>query len=131
MIDESVRLPVIKVLGREKCHVEDAVAREVPITIYFNKEEIVTILCSPSQVKELTIGFLISEGFIRERDDLYTIGHDCEENIIRVEGRPRPAQKVAMNRRVMSACCGKSRASFNFENDASLVRVQESSSDSR
>jgi len=26
----------------------------------------------------------------------------------------------------MSACCGKSRVSFNFENDTSLVRVQES-----
>ncbi len=98
----------------------------VPITIFFNKEEIVTILCSPDQIRELTIGFLVSEGFIRARDDLYTIGHHCEENIIRVEGKPRPAQKTAMNRRVMSACCGKSRASFNFENDASLVSAQRS-----
>jgi FdhD protein len=128
MIDETIKLPVIKIRGEKRWQVEDTVVREVPITIYFNKEEIVTILCSPSQIKELTIGFLISEGFVRERSDLYTIGHHCEENIIRVEGRPRPAQKSAMNRRVMSACCGKSRASFNFENDAELVRVQESRS---
>jgi FdhD protein len=126
MIDEIVRLPVIKVMGREKSFVEDKVVREVPITVFFNKEEVITILCSPNQVRELTIGFLISEGFIRERDDLYMIGHHCEENIIRVEGKPRPAQKAAMNRRVMSSCCGKSRASFNFENDASLVHAQQS-----
>ena len=31
-----------------------------------------------------------------------------------------------MGRRAMSACCGKSRMSFNFENDTSLVRIQES-----
>jgi FdhD protein len=126
MINETVELPVIKVMGREKSFVEDKVVREVPVTIIFNKEEIVTILCSPGQTRELVIGFLISEGFIRERNDLHMIGHHCEENIIRVEGKPRPAQKTAMNRRVMSACCGKSRASFNFENDASLVSAQKS-----
>jgi FdhD protein len=126
MIDESVTLPVLKVKGREKRLTEDTVVREVPITIYFNKEEIVTILCSPDQVKELAIGFLLSEGFIRDRDDLFAVGHHCEENVIRVEGRPRPGQAGIMTKRVMSACCGKNRVSFNFENDTSLVRVQES-----
>jgi len=58
---------------------------------------------------------------------IYTrFGHHCEENYIRVEGKPRPAQKEVMNKRVMSACCGKSRPSFNFENDSSLVKVQNS-----
>lgn len=126
MIDETVTLPIIRVRGSEHRHTEDTIVREIPMTIYFNKEEIVTVLCSPNQVKELAIGFLLSEGFVRERDDIYTIGHHCEENFIRVEGKPRPAQKEAMNKRVMSACCGKSRASFNFENDASLVKVQDS-----
>jgi FdhD protein len=126
MIDETVVLPIIRVRGRDHLTTEDTIVREIPMTLYFNKEEIVTVLCSPNQVKELAIGFLISEGFVRDRDDIYTIGHHCEENTIRVEGRPRPAQKEAMNKRVMSACCGKSRASFNFENDASLVNVQKS-----
>ncbi|MBE0577103.1 MAG: formate dehydrogenase accessory sulfurtransferase FdhD [Desulfuromonadales bacterium] len=126
MIDETVALPIIKVSGRNHWQTEDTIVREIPMTLYFNKEEIVTVLCSPNQVKELMIGFLISEGFVRHRDDIYTIGHHCEKNIVRVEGKPRPAQKEVMNRRVMSACCGKSRVSFNFENDASLVKVQES-----
>jgi len=126
MIDDTVTLPVIKIMGTEKQLAEDVIVREVPITIYFNKEEIVTILCSPNQIRELTVGFLVSEGFITNRDDLYTIGHHCEENIIRVEGRPRPEQQGILQRRVISSCCGKSRVSFNFENDASLTRVQES-----
>jgi FdhD protein len=103
---------------------DDTIVREVPITIYFNKEEIATILCSPSQVKELTVGFLVSEGFIRDMGDLFTLGHHCEENSVRVEGRPQPGQAGRMSRRAMSSCCGKSRISFNFENDRSLVRVQ-------
>lgn len=127
MIEETVKLPVIKVVAGDSRQTDDTVVREIPITIYFNGEEIVTVLCSPNQTRELAIGFLISEGFILERNDLYSIGHHCEGNIIRVEGKPRPAQKATMNKRVMSACCGKSRASFNFENDASLVKVQQSS----
>lgn len=126
MIAETVSRPVIKIMGTEKHLTEDVIVREVPITIYFNKEEIVTILCSPNQIRELTVGFLVSEGFIETRDDLYTIGHHCEENIIRVEGRARQGQQGILSRRVISSCCGKSRASFNFENDGSLIKVQDS-----
>ena len=126
MIAETVSLPVIKIIGTEKQLAEDVIVREVPITIYFNKEEIVTILCSPNQIRELAVGFLVSEGFIKNLEDLYTIGHHCEENIIRVEGRPRPGQQEILQRRIMSSCCGKSRVSFNFENDGSLVKVQDS-----
>lgn len=126
MIDETVSLPVIKIMGTEKQLTEDMIVREVPITIYFNKEEIVTILCSPHQIRELTVGFLVSEGFIKNLDDLYSIGHHCEENTIRVVGRARPGQQEILQRRVMSSCCGKSRISFNFENDGSLVKVQKS-----
>lgn len=126
MIDDSVTLPVIKVKSRTKMLTDDTIVREVPITIYFNKEEIATILCTPSQVRELTVGFLVSEGFIRGMGDLYTLGHHCEENSVRVEGKPQPGQAGRMSRRAMSSCCGKSRISFNFENDTSLVRVQDS-----
>ncbi len=124
MIDETVAFPIVKIRGGDCRQTEDKIVREIPMTLYFNKEEIVTILCSPNQVKELMIGFLISEGFVRDRDDIYTIGHHCEENTIRVEGRPRPAQKEIMSKRAMPACCGKSRISFNFENDSSLLKVQ-------
>lgn len=126
MIDESVSLPVIRMKGREKSLALDTVVREVPVTVYFNKEEIVTILCSPNQLKELALGFLLSEGFIRERGDLYSVGHHCEQNIIRVEGKPRPDQALRMTRRSVSSCCGKNRVSYNFDSDAELVRVQES-----
>lgn len=126
MIEDTVTLPIIKIKSRSKILTGDTIVREIPITIYFNKEEIATVLCSPSQVKELTVGFLISEGFIRSMGDIHTLGHHCEENSVRVEGRPHPGQVGRMNRRAMSSCCGKSRISFNFENDASLVRVQES-----
>ena len=127
MIDDTVALPVVKVSGGAQNHVEDTVVREVPLTIHYNKEEVATILCSPGQMKELTLGFLASEGFFSHLDDIHTLGHDCVNNLMRVEGKPCPDQRNAMNRRVMSACCGKSRASFNFENDVSLVRVQKSS----
>ncbi len=126
MIDETVEFSVIKIKGNCKSLTNDTIVREVPVTIYFNGEEIATVLCSPSQVREMTVGFLASEGFVRGMGDIYTIGHHCEENSIRVEGRPHPGQAGRMSKRSMSSCCGKSRISFNFENDESLVRVQES-----
>lgn len=44
--------------------IRDAVAAEIPLTIQANGVELATLLASPSNLKELTIGFLFTSGFI-------------------------------------------------------------------
>jgi len=43
----------------------DFVAEERPLHIFLNQTHYVTILCSPSQLKELAVGHLLSEGVLK------------------------------------------------------------------
>ena len=88
MPNETVTLTILKAEGLILEWVEDAVVREVPLTIHYNDEEIATLLCSPSQTEELVYGFLLNEGFIRVPEDVYKIRHDPSDHLVWVEGKP-------------------------------------------
>ncbi|SPF47982.1 formate dehydrogenase accessory protein FdhD [Candidatus Desulfosporosinus infrequens] len=122
MPNETVTHTILKAKGPLLECVEDTVVREVPLTIHYNGEEIATLLCSLSQTEELVFGFLLNEGFIRFPEDVYEIRHDPIDHLVWVEGKPCLLQKELMSKRFVSACCGKSRASFCFANDALMVK---------
>ena len=122
MPNETVTHSILKASGTTLERVEDTVVREVPLTIHYNGEEIATLLCSPSQTEELVYGFLLNEGFIRVPEDVFTIRHDPTDHLVWVEGKPCVLQKELMSKRFVSACCGKSRASFCFANDVLMVK---------
>lgn len=125
-MNEIKSFAILKAQGQLVTATNDIVVSEIPLTVYFNEEEIVTLLCSPAQIEELTLGFLLTEGFIKKQRDLYSLRYEPEENLIWAEGKARPLQKELMSKRFLSACCGKSRASFYFANDARLVKPQTS-----
>jgi len=122
MPKETVTHSILKAKGPLLEWVEDEVVREVPLTIHYNGEEIATLLCSPSQTEELVYGFLLNEGFIRIPEDVYKIRYDPSDHLVWVEGTPCVLQKELMSKRFVSACCGKSRASFCFANDVLMVK---------
>ncbi len=122
MLEEVTKQQIIKVKGTEAQLVQDSIVRETPLTLYFNEEEIVTMLCSPAQIEELAVGFLLSEGFITQPEDLTDLSYDPRQSMIWITGRKRPLQSKLMSKRFLSACCGKSRTSFYFANDAQLAK---------
>ncbi|MDA8227239.1 MAG: formate dehydrogenase accessory sulfurtransferase FdhD [Desulfitobacterium hafniense] len=126
MAEQSVEIKVLRFKDSQSSELEDLVVQEVPITIYYNEEEIVTLLCSPSQLKELVVGFLASEGFISASEDIDSYYFEPELNCAWVTGRERPGFSKILSKRFMSACCGKSRSSFAFANDAILAKHQDS-----
>lgn len=121
MPKETVTRSILKAKGLVLERVEDEVVREVPLTIHYNGEEIATLLCSPYQTEALVYGFLLNEGFIRVPTDVHQIRHDPNDHLVWVEGTPCVLQKELMSKRFVSACCGKSRASFCFANDVLMV----------
>lgn len=65
----------------------DILVVEYPLTIYLNQEEIITILCTPKDFKELGVGFLFSEGFLDDIDDLISIDVDKEQGVLCVQSK--------------------------------------------
>ncbi|ASN04479.1 formate dehydrogenase accessory sulfurtransferase FdhD [Virgibacillus necropolis] len=102
---------------------EDAVATEFPITIHINGEEFATIVCTPTHLDELVIGFLASEGVIYFRDDIKDLQIDKRLGFAYVMLKT----KIQLNQRYYSkrfigSCCGKSRQ-FYFQNDVRTAKT--------
>jgi FdhD protein len=106
--------------------VTDTIVTEFPITIILNEQEFATLVCSPEHIEELVIGFLASEGIIRGYQDIK------ELTIIEATGRAivhthkvNKLNELFHSKRVVTSCCGKSRQSFYFYNDARTAKPLE------
>lgn len=87
---------------------EQEVIAEVPITVFFNGEELVTLLCSPIDVEALAVGFLRSEGLIKNREDLLSVDYDEKKGLLYVEvGRDREWDILLQRKRTLTSGCGK------------------------
>ncbi|WP_102398986.1 formate dehydrogenase accessory sulfurtransferase FdhD [Haloimpatiens massiliensis] len=60
---------------------EDILVIEYPFTIYLNDQEVITLLCSPKSLKELTLGFLYSEGFINNISNVEKVQLDEKKGV--------------------------------------------------
>lgn len=90
--------------GQEKKTVR--AATEIPLTISANGIEIATLLCTPSDLKELTYGFLFVSGIIRKADDVLSYYLDKEKWKIEIELKRAPDTEL-LNKRIYTSGCGK------------------------
>jgi len=58
----------------------DCVAEEVPLKISLNGEYTFVIWCTPSQFKELAVGYLLAEDILRTVDEIENLSADEENN---------------------------------------------------
>lgn len=102
---------------------EDVVASEYPLTVRIDGEEFATIVCSPSDLEDMAIGFLASEGVIRVIEDIRTLKLNVERGFVDVELMVKQnTSKDSYNKRFIGSCCGKSRQ-FYFHNDARTAKT--------
>ncbi|GAA4861934.1 formate dehydrogenase accessory sulfurtransferase FdhD [Paenibacillus vulneris] len=102
---------------------EDEVAAEYPLTVRVDGEEFATIVCSPSDLDDMVVGFLASEGMIRSVEEIRRLSLDADRGFADVElAAPQNTGKDWYNKRFIGSCCGKSRQ-FYFHNDARTAKT--------
>jgi len=81
----TVNVKALRINLRKKLieEVEEAIARETSIKIYVNDNHLVTLFASPSQLKELAIGWLLSQGIIKSVDEISEVR--VEEDTVKIK----------------------------------------------
>lgn len=101
----------------------DEVAVEFPLTIRVNWEEFATIVCTPSHMEDLVLGFLASESVIRYASQVESLSISWDQGFAYVKlDRPAVPGREFYAKRMIGSCCGKSRE-FYFVNDARTART--------
>lgn len=84
----------------------DQVAKEFPLKIFVNNKELVSLTCSPNHLQELALGYLFSEGYFSEFNDVKSINLK-EENIF-VELRRINDEIGEYKHKIITSGCGRS-----------------------
>ena len=90
-------------------------AREFPLTIMLNGEQLVTVLCSPDHLEALAVGFLHSEGIIRTTEEITGMSVDAELGIVRIRtAEDKNAEGKLFMKRVLTTGCGRGMAFYSY-----------------
>jgi FdhD protein len=109
---------ILKVNGDEIEGAVDEVAAELPVRLVLNGEPLVTLLCTPTELEELAVGFLLSEGLLHERSAIKQLAVSGTGPSINIElsGLPRGWEKQ-FEKRTISSGCGKGITFTNYDRE--------------
>jgi FdhD protein len=87
---------------------EDSVATEAPLHVFFDRIHLVSILSSPTMLKELVMGHLLGEGLIRSVNEVvdveFTEGNKCVLSLRDIDAEDRVIVSRPFARLILSAC---------------------------
>lgn len=113
-MDVTKKYIIKKYQNEEVDEVEDLVVCEYPLTIFLNDQEFITLLCSPKSLKNLSIGFLYSEGIIKSVSDIDSINIDEKMGYAYIKiGNVSKFAKQLYGKRVITTGCGKGSIFYN------------------
>jgi FdhD protein len=99
------RFRVEKISDRGREEEETFIISERPVTLFLNEKEVVTLLATPENLRELAVGFMLSEGWLRENKPVKRIEVDPQGKVrVRVNYRIPLTEKLFFRRTITSGC---------------------------
>jgi FdhD protein len=105
-LDSSVNFDVIRVKNNKKEELTHPVATEVPCTIVVNGNEVVTIMCTPTFMKEFAVGYLYTSGMIKSANDVTKFYCDTKRWRLDVK-TVKEIDTELLGKRIYTSGCGK------------------------
>lgn len=122
---EAERFPILRLTEESRSSLEDMVARESALTIILNNQELVTLLCSPTNLNYLALGFIFSEGLLQNKDEIKKIIVDDQRGVVRVETEvDKELARDVLFKRFITSGCGRGASFYSAADAQSQARVE-------
>lgn len=119
MLSPSVKLKIKKISLRKKSVkvTEELIATEVPVNIYVNGQHVATLFSLPAQLKELGVGWLLSQAIVKSIGEI--IGVQVKENNVKVNCSRKLETwiKAVKTIKIVHSSCGSTNEDFLFLSD--------------
>ncbi len=127
MGDETEKVSILKFTETGGTGTENMVAKESPLTIILDNRELVTLLCSPADLRFLAVGFLFSEGLLKSKADVKKITTDERRGVVRVETEgDEELASDALFKRFITSGCGRGASFYGAIDAQDQVKVESS-----
>jgi FdhD protein len=80
---------------------------ERPVTVFMNDVEVATTQATPTDLEELGVGFLLSEGLITDRAQFRSVDADRKRGLVYVESLESVPDELVYKTRYITSGCGK------------------------
>lgn len=102
---------IIKITQGQAHSFKDEIVEESPLSIFLNDQKIVTLMSTPADQKFLALGFLFSEGLIREREDVKKVFFSSRKNEVKVFTKIKDRIPKSRSRLgTLTSGCGKGKS---------------------
>lgn len=126
-MDNVEQVKIERIDGSQRSVVDDIVTRELPLTIILNNAELVTLLCTPVNLKSLALGYLVSEGLLGHKGEIKKVIVDDNKGIVRVETKEEKNLAADMAfKRVLTSGCGRGASFYSFADVQEQFRIESS-----
>ena len=109
---ENIKLPVVK---------------EIPLTIYLNKQEIVTAMTLGDMPDLLAVGYLLNQNMLKRDDVISGIDYDEELQVVIVRTERKTNYEKKMEKKIRTSGCAVGTVYGDIINDFSSVNLDKKS----
>jgi len=106
MSDLVEKINIVRIQKDNIQEKQDRIVRETPLTIVVNGEELVTLLCLPEYQRSLAVGFLYSEGIIKEKSTVKSLSYNSAKGVVWVDlnGSVEVSENFTKSRTITTGC---------------------------
>lgn len=121
---KKVEIVKVDVSAKTTRRVADYVAEEKPLQVFLNRTRYAAIFCSPTNLKELTVGHLLSEGAVKSVEEVEVV--KLKEDVCRVTLKSsvdleKRLKRLRLYFRVIPSACG-SKSSYQYSGKPPKVK---------
>ena len=109
---EQIKLPVVT---------------EVPLTIYLNKQEIVTAMTLGDMPELLAVGYLLNQKMLKSEDIISEINYDKELQVVVVRTNRKTNYEKKMEKKIRTSGCAVGTVYGDIMDDFSSINLDENS----
>lgn len=115
--------PVVKIKGNSREAVEDLVVEEVPLTLVLDGKELVTLLCCPQDLEDLSVGFLFTSGLIKKAEEIKKIVINQQQWIAYIDFAEGGKNTELVFKRLYTSGCGRGTLFYNTADIIHRVKI--------
>jgi len=98
----------------ERRQIDETVVEEAVLRIFLNQQEVVALSCTPYDQAYLAVGFLISEGFLKAKEEIKSID-STEDRVTVYTDSSYKIPESSQLRGVLTSGCGKGKTFTDWE----------------
>ena len=113
----------IEGLDQDNNRISAKIIKEGALTIFLNKQEIVTLMCILDHPIYLAIGYLLNQNMIGKKDKIRSIDFDKDLNLIVVRTNKKTNYEKILKKKVITSGCAQGTVFGNIYEEIEKIKI--------